>query len=71
MLSRIVGSLVSLGLLFSLLAGLVVAPIPTLAQKSQFQSIKQPLGLKAGITLGGLALIGVELWWFLLSKPKR
>lgn len=69
MLSRIVGSLLSLGL-FSLSLGMV-APIPSLAQKSQFQPVEQPLGLKVGVTLGGLALIGVELWWFLLSKPKR
>ncbi len=37
---------------------------------SQFQRIEQPLGNKVAVTLGGLSLIGLELWWFLLSKPK-
>jgi plastocyanin domain-containing protein len=36
----------------------------------QFQRIEQPLGNKIVLTLGGLGLIGLELWWFLLSKPK-
>ncbi|MEH2109837.1 hypothetical protein [Nostoc sp.] len=35
---------------------------------SQFQRIEQPLGLKVGVAIAGLALIGVELWWFLLYK---
>ncbi|MBE9181584.1 hypothetical protein IQ268_23760 [Oculatella sp. LEGE 06141] len=35
-----------------------------------FRSIEQPLAIKAGVTLGGVALIGAELWWFLFSKPK-
>ncbi|MDZ7961739.1 MAG: cupredoxin domain-containing protein [Aulosira sp. DedQUE10] len=39
-------------------------------QTNQFQSIDQPLGSKVAVTLGGLGLIGLELWWFLLSKPK-
>jgi plastocyanin domain-containing protein len=36
----------------------------------QFQSIEQPLALKIGLTVGGLALISAQLWWFLFSKPK-
>ena len=36
----------------------------------QFQRIEQPLGNKVAVTLGGLGLIGLELWWFLFSKPK-
>ncbi|WP_138504807.1 hypothetical protein [Nostoc sp. PA-18-2419] len=35
-------------------------------QSSQFQHIEQPLGLKVGVAIAGLALIGLELWWFLL-----
>ncbi|PZV07039.1 MAG: hypothetical protein DCF22_22725 [Leptolyngbya sp.] len=42
----------------------------TAAQSNQFQRIDQPLGNKIAVTLGGLGLIGLELWWFLLSKPK-
>ncbi|MBD3882854.1 cupredoxin domain-containing protein [Phormidium tenue FACHB-886] len=36
----------------------------------QFQQIEQPLGNRVAVTIGGLGLIGLELWWFLLSKPK-
>jgi hypothetical protein len=36
----------------------------------QFRQIEQPLALKAIVTLGGLGLIGLELWWFLFSQPK-
>lgn len=42
----------------------------TAAQSNQFQRIEQPLGNKIAVTVGGLGLIGLELWWFLLSKPK-
>jgi plastocyanin domain-containing protein len=36
----------------------------------QFRPIEQPFALKAIVTLGGLGLIGLELWWFLWSQPK-
>ena len=36
---------------------------------TQFRRIEQPLGLKAIVTLGGLGLVGLELWWFLFSQP--
>ncbi len=36
----------------------------------QFRRIEQPLGLKFAVTLGGVGLIGLELWWFLFSKSK-
>lgn len=36
---------------------------------TQFRRIEQPLGLKAIVTLGGLGLISLELWWFLFSQP--
>ena len=39
-------------------------------QTNQFRQIEQPFELKLGITLGGLALIGLEVWWFLLSKTQ-
>ncbi|MBV6627821.1 MAG: hypothetical protein KI793_33680 [Rivularia sp. (in: Bacteria)] len=37
----------------------------------QFRRIEQPLGLKAAVTLGGIGLIGLELWWFLFSFNRR
>ena len=39
-------------------------------QVTQFRRIEQPLGLKIGVTAGGLALIGLELWWFIFSKTR-
>jgi plastocyanin domain-containing protein len=39
-------------------------------RSGQFQPIDQPLSHKIGVTVGGIALIGLELWWFLLNKPK-
>ncbi|MBF2026972.1 MAG: cupredoxin domain-containing protein [Oscillatoriales cyanobacterium C42_A2020_001] len=39
-------------------------------QPNQFQRIEQPPGNKIIVTLSGVGLIGLELWWFLLSKPK-
>ena len=37
---------------------------------SGFRRIEQPLWTKALVTTGGLGLIGLELWWFVLSQPK-
>jgi len=34
----------------------------------QFHRVEQPLGLKLAVTGSGLALIGLELWWFLFSQ---
>ncbi|MEG3437284.1 cupredoxin domain-containing protein [Pannus brasiliensis CCIBt3594] len=35
-----------------------------------FQRVEQPIANKIAVTLGGLGLIGLELGWFLWSKPK-
>lgn len=37
-------------------------------QTNQFRRIEQPFALKLGVTLGGAALIGTEVWWFLFKK---
>ena len=70
--NKIWGTLAGLGLLLGSTSGAVAATMPASSpeQTSQFRRIEQPLGLKAAVTVGGLALIGLELWWFLLSKPK-
>ncbi len=39
-------------------------------QTTQFHRLEQPLGLKIGVTVGGAALMGLELWWFLFSKKQ-
>jgi len=67
---KITSSLISLGLLLGI-AQTATAQIPqAAASTSEFRPIEQPLPLKVGVTLGGLGLIGLELWWFLLSKTQ-
>ncbi len=70
------GTLAGLVFLFSVISG-ALAEMPTeqmtqpnSTQSTQFRRIEQPLANKVAVTLGGLGLIGLELWWFLLSKPK-
>lgn len=36
-----------------------------------FKPIEQPLPIKVGVVLGGLTLIGAELWWFLGRKQQQ
>jgi plastocyanin domain-containing protein len=36
-----------------------------------FQSIEQPWPIKVGVVLGGLMLVGTELWWFLGRKQQK
>ncbi|MEH1937931.1 MAG: hypothetical protein V7L14_30335 [Nostoc sp.] len=63
------GSLTALVLLTGT-SGVTLAEMPAHSseQTSQFQRIEQPLGLKVGVAIAGFALIGLELWWFLLYK---
>ena len=72
--SKIVGSLAGLGFFLALTPtiGLAEMEMPASAEKqtSQFQKIEQPIGLKLAVALGGLGLIGGELWWFMFSKTK-
>ncbi|MDH6056422.1 hypothetical protein [Umezakia ovalisporum] len=46
-------------------------PTSSSLEVRQFQPIEQPLALKLGVTIGGLGLITLELWWFLFSKSPR
>ena len=70
---RIYGSLAGLGFLLALTPKIVLAevkmPVSAGEQTSQFQKIEQPLSLKVAVALGGLGLIGAELWWFMFSGP--
>ena len=79
MLNRkiIIGSIASLGLLFGIATNRAVAQqmphethMPETSQTSEFQRIEQPLWVKGAVTTSGLGLIGLNIWWFLLSKPK-
>lgn len=64
----IIGSFVSLGFLLSVGSSVAAAQMPE--QTNQFRRIEQPISLKTAVTLGGLALIGAELWWFIFSKTR-
>lgn len=66
------GTLAGLGFLLGAISGALAAEIPAehTTEGTQFRRIEQPLGNKVAVTVGGLGLISLELWWFLLSKPK-
>lgn len=67
----ILNSVVSIGLIIA--GGEAVAQMShdtPMSQTNQFRRIDQPLWVKGVVTTGGIALIGLEIWWFLLSKPK-
>jgi plastocyanin domain-containing protein len=75
----IASGIASLGMVLGIASGNAVAQMPhnmkemqpsQREQTGQFQPIEQPLRNKIIVTVGGLGLIGLELWWFLLSKPK-
>jgi len=64
----IVGSLLGIGMLFGT-AQTARAQISE-AGSREFRRIEQPIGIKVGVAAAGAGLIGLELWWFLLSKTK-
>lgn len=69
---RIIGGLAGFGLLLGTASGIEAAEMPGShsAPQGQFERIEQPLEVKLGVAAAGLSLVGLELWWFLLSKPK-
>ncbi|HEY9849127.1 MAG TPA: cupredoxin domain-containing protein [Leptolyngbyaceae cyanobacterium] len=72
----IIGGIASLGVVLGMGFGDAIAQTTHEAhstqteQTNQFRAIEQPLSNKVLVTLAGLGLISLELWWFLLSKPK-
>jgi plastocyanin domain-containing protein len=71
--TAILGSIASLGFVLGLVFSEAVAQMPhemNSEQTGQFRRIEKPLENRALVTLGGLGLISLELWWFLFSKPK-
>jgi plastocyanin domain-containing protein len=73
------GTLAGFGFLLGAISGSIEADVPDPSMNSmshpagksrQLQPIEQPLINKAIVTLSGLGLMGLELWWFLLAKPK-
>ena len=43
---------------------------PSPSTAATFQRIEQPMSNRVAVALGGLGLIGLELWWFVFYKPK-
>jgi plastocyanin domain-containing protein len=70
--TTLLSTLAGLSFCLGATSGAIATDMPEHASKTnpQFRSIEQPLSHKAIVTLGGLGLIGLELWWFLLSKSK-
>ena len=75
--SAIASAITTLGLTLGITSGQAVAQMSHAGMQrfesdrtSQFERIEQPLWLKGTVTVGGLGLIGLELWWFLLGKPQ-
>ncbi|MCF4967347.1 hypothetical protein [Nostoc sp. CMAA1605] len=74
--TTLIGSIASLGILWGMTSQEAIAQTQhsihssTTVPANQFQRLEQPLGNKLAVTLGGLGLISLEIWWFLLSKPK-
>ena len=68
--SQVWSSLITLALLMGIGSSSAIASEMAANPTNQFRKIEQPFGLKLAVTLGGLGLIGAEIWWFLLKKYK-
>lgn len=68
--SKIWGGITGVGLLLGVASGVMAAQMPPDAtgKTTQFRQIEQPMHLKVAVTLSGMGLIGLELWWFLLKR---
>ena len=69
---KVLPGILSLGIILSIVGNTAIANSQeaTMNKRNKFAKIEQPLVLKVAVTLGGLGLIGAEVWWFVLSKPK-
>lgn len=74
LIKKVIIGIASLGLLFGGASNETVAQMShqnhTSETSQTFERLEQPLWVKGVVTASGLGLIGLEIWWFLLSKPK-
>jgi plastocyanin domain-containing protein len=73
--TKFINLIVSFSLVIAIASSISAAEMREMTEEhskrpTQFQRIEQPFALKIGLTVGGLALISAQLWWFLFSKPK-
>ena len=72
------GTLIGIGFLLGVVSGAIASEKMSddhnmqteVGKTSQFKAIEQPFINKVLVTVGGIGLIGAEIWWFVLSKPK-
>ncbi|HEY9851762.1 MAG TPA: cupredoxin domain-containing protein [Leptolyngbyaceae cyanobacterium] len=64
---KIWSSIIGLALVLGINPNLTAMEMPV-SQTNRFRKVEQPLPLKVFVTLGGLGLISLELWWFIFSK---
>ena len=67
-MKKLTGILLSMGLSVGIASSMSAQEMKH--NSAKFQPIEQPITLRVAIALGGLSLIGAQLWWFLGSKPK-
>ncbi len=68
---KILASLAGLSLMLSASTAYAQLPPDRTSPTREFQPIEQPITVKVGVAIAGATLIGLELWWFLLSKPQQ
>ena len=68
--TTIYGTLVGCGFFIGAISGALAAEMlaEQTREHTQFRRIEQPLGNKVAVTLGGLGLMSLELWWFLRAQ---
>lgn len=71
---QLLAGMTGLGLLLGSVSGATAANPPhemaPAKQTTEFRRLEQPFSLKVLVTLSGMGLIGLELWWFLFSKTQ-
>ncbi|MGI0483786.1 hypothetical protein ACN4EK_00035 [Pantanalinema rosaneae CENA516] len=72
--SAVCGSIATVSVLLGITSSGAIAQMshemPSTEPTGEFHRIDQPLWVKGAVTVGGLGLIGLELWWFVFNHPR-